>query len=89
MVSSNSVTPSRAKYSACMGMSTVSAATSALRVSRSSAGGAVEHDELEFVAQRLQGVAQAILALIEGHELDVGAEQVLVRGDHAEVVDLG
>jgi hypothetical protein len=44
---------------------------------------------LEFFAQRLQSVTQAILALIERYELDVGAEQVLVRGDDAEVVDLG
>ena len=39
IVSSSSLMPSRAKYSPCIGISTVSAATSALRVSRSSAGG--------------------------------------------------
>ena len=41
------------------------------------------------VAQRLEGVAQAVLAKLEGHQFDVGAEQVLVRGDHAEVLELG
>ena len=38
-VSSNSLIPSRAKYSACIGIKTVSAATSAFRVSKSRAGG--------------------------------------------------
>ena len=39
IVSSSSDTPSSAKYSACIGINTPSAATSAFSVSRSSAGG--------------------------------------------------
>ena len=34
-------------------------------------------------------MAQAVLAVVERDEFDVGAEQVLVRRDEAEVVDLG
>jgi len=82
------VTSSRARYSACMGMSVVSAATSALRVSRSS-GRAVEDDELEALGDGLERVAAAVLAEVEGDELDVGAQQIPVRRDDAEVVELG
>ena len=34
-------------------------------------------------------MAQAILSIIERDQLDVGAQQVLVRRDDAEVLDLG
>ncbi len=89
MVSSNSVTPSRAKYSACMGISTVSAATSALRVSRSSAGGQSMTMNWNCSRSGCRRVPQAVLAVLERHQFDVGADQVLVRGDGAEVVELG
>ena len=44
---------------------------------------------MELVAQRLQGVTQAVLALLERNQFDVGAEQIFVRRDHAEVVERG
>src|ERR1017187_9323107 len=49
----------------------------------------VDHDELELVAHQLQGVTQPVLAELQGYQFNVGAEQVLVRRDHAEVVELG
>ena len=70
-------------------MSTASAATSAFRVSRSSAGGQSTHDELEALAQGLQRAPQPVLAVVERDQFDVGPQQVLVRRNHAEAGDLG
>ncbi len=51
--------------------------------------GAVEDDELEAVADGLEGATEAILPGVEGDELDVGAEEIFVGRDDGEEVELG
>ena len=51
--------------------------------------GTVEDDELEAVANGLERLAEAILASVEGDELDVGAEEIFVRRDDGEEVEGG
>src|SRR5215472_14059563 len=52
-------------------------------------GRAIEHQEVILVADGVKGVAQAILTLLDGDKLDVGADKVLVRRDQTEPVQLG
>jgi hypothetical protein len=58
-------------------MSTASAATSALSVSSPSEGR----------AQRIEHALQPPLAILERHQLDFCAREVLIRSDQREVVD--
>ncbi len=52
-------------------------------------GRTVENDEVEAIAHGLERLAEAILPGVEGDELDVGTEQILVRRDDGEVLEFG
>jgi len=52
-------------------------------------GRAIENDDLEPVADRLEGVAEAVFAIFGVDELDVGSDEVLGGGNHFEELDLG
>ena len=45
--------------------------------------------KLEALADGIERVAEAVLAIVERDQLDVGAQQILVRRDDAEVRQFG